>query len=205
MEPRAAGRLRLGVGLMASSILAIEICAPFQPGDVLHTGLRTLLREHPVSLGFQQKWQIYRRAADLLLEAVPIIEKGCWDFFDDHQRAQNDFQMWCNGLLTEEGSRKSPSGAPDPYRGEPRYLTFTVAVLLMQGTPTERTLAQRCNIPEDHLWRRDVFHHIISGLPHVNFASVLGDTLYLIPRDDEWGLTKQDLADPKFKYLRTLT
>jgi hypothetical protein len=189
---------------MASSIFALEVCIPFQPGDALHTSLRQLLREHPQSASFQQKWQIYRRAADLLLEATPRIEKGCWDFFDDHQRAQNDFQMWCNGLLTEEGARPEPSGPPDPYRGEPRYLTFTAAVLLMQGTPTERTLAQRCTIPEQYLWRRDTFHHIIGGLPHINFASVMGDTLYLIPRDDEWGLTKEDLLQEKFKYLRNL-
>jgi hypothetical protein len=190
---------------MAHSILALEICAPFQAGDALHTGLRQLLRDHPIAASLQKKWEIYRRATDLLLAAVPSFHMGCWDFFDDDQKALNDFQMWCNGMLTEEGSRKSPSGAAEPYRGEPRYLTFTIAVLLIQGTPTERTLAQRCTIPEDHLWRRDVFQHIIEGLPHLNFASVKGDALYLIPRDDDWGLTAQDLEAPKFEYLRPLT
>ena len=158
----------------------------------------------PNSANLQQKWQAYRNITDLLLPHVPRFEKGCWDFFDNDERANSDFQMWCNGMLTEEGSRKSPSGHGDPYRGEPRYLTFTVAVLLIQGTPTERLLAQRCTIPKEHLWRRDVFAHIIEGLPHINFASVKGDALYLIPRDDTYGLTKQDLEHEKFKYLRPL-
>lgn len=189
---------------MAHSILALEICAPFQAGDALHSGLRSVLRSHPLALGFQQKWAVYRQITDLLLGAVPNLVMGCWDFFDDDQKAQSDFQMWCNGMFTEEGSRKAPSGPSDPYRGDPRYLTFTVAVLLIQGTPTERMLAQRCTIPQEHLWRRDVFQHIIEGLPHINFASVRGDALYLIPRDDDWGLTQQDLTDPKFHYLRKL-
>ncbi len=189
---------------MQHSIFALEISAPFQPGSPLHVGLCELVRNHPIAASLQEKWQIYRHATDLLLQWLPTFERGCWDFFDDDQRAQADFMMWCNGMFTEEGSRKQPSGHPDPYRADPRYLTFTIALLLVQGTPTERLLAQRCNIPEQHLWRRDVFHHLIEGLPYVNFASVKGDVMYLIPRDGDWGLTAQDLGHEKFKYLRQI-
>ncbi len=38
----------------------------------------------------------------------------------------------------------------------------------------------------------------------VNFASVRSDIMYLIPRDDDWGLTVADLSQPKFEYLRAL-
>jgi len=189
---------------MQHSIFALELCGPFQSGSPLHLGLRELVQNHPHAATFQQKWEIYRRISELLLANIGTFEKGCWDFFDEDEKAQNDFRMWCNGMLTEEGSRKQPSGAPDAYRGDARYLTFTVAVLLVHGTPTERQLQQRCTIPEEHLWRRDVFYHLIEGLPFINFASVKGDVLYLIPRDDDWGLTGSDLADPKFHYLRQI-
>jgi len=190
---------------MEHSIFALEICAPFQAGSPLHTGLRELVQNHPQSATMQQKWDVYRRVSELLAAHLGTFEKGCWDFFDENEKAQTDFQMWCNGMLTEEGSRKEPSGASDPYRGDPRYLTFTIAVLLINGTPTERLIAERCRIPEEHLWRRDVFQHLIEGLPYINFASVKGDVLYLIPRDDDWGLTSGDLTDEKFQYLRQIT
>jgi hypothetical protein len=190
---------------MAHSIFALEVCAPYQAGSPLHTGLRELVRNHPKSAGLQQKWQVYQRVSQLLVANIGTFEKGCWDYFDEDQKAQDDFKMWCNGMLTEEGSRKEPSGAPDPYRGEARYLTFTVSVLLIHDTPTERQLRERCRIPEEHLWRRDVFQHLIEGLPFINFASVKGDVLYLIPRDDDWGLTPSDLTAEKFKYLRQIT
>jgi hypothetical protein len=38
----------------------------------------------------------------------------------------------------------------------------------------------------------------------INFASVKSDIMYLLPRDDDWGLTVDDLAQEKFHYLRVL-
>jgi hypothetical protein len=38
----------------------------------------------------------------------------------------------------------------------------------------------------------------------LNFAAIKSDCAYLIPRDNGWGLTQQDLAEPKFHYLRTV-
>ena len=36
----------------------------------------------------------------------------------------------------------------------------------------------------------------------MNFASVKSDVMYLIPRDDDWALTSEDLSETKFEYLR---
>lgn len=187
---------------MQHSIFAMELCAPYQAGHQMHRDLAAIVKRQAVVNGFQEKWQVYRDAAAVLHANVGSFVRGCWDFFDDDQRAQKDFAMWTNGMLTEEGSRRAPSGLPDPYRGESRYLTFTMAFLLIQGTPTERTLAQRCTIPQEHLWRRDVFAHLLEGIAYLNFASVKGDVMYLLPRDEDWGLTEQDLTAEKFQYLR---
>lgn len=189
---------------MARSIFALEICAPFEASSPFHAGLRDMVRELPETVGYQRKWAFYRRAADLLLRALPTFSRGCWDFFDEDARAKRDFDMWCDGLFTKEGPRTTPSGRADPYRGDTRYLTFAVAFLMVQGAPSERIIAQRCNVPEPNLWKRETFQHIIEGIPFVNFASVLGDVVYLIPRDDEWGLTTQDLEHEKFDYLRPI-
>lgn len=189
---------------MQHSIFALEICAPFEPVRGMHRDLREIVKRQATVNGFQQKWQVYRDAAAALHANVAHFVKGCWDFYDDDARALRDFEMWTNGMLTEEGARKSPAGPADPYRGENRYLTFTIALLLIQGTPTERTLAQRCTIPQEHLWRRDVFSHLLEGISYVNFASVKGDVMYLLPRDEEWSLTDQDLGTKKFEYLRAL-
>lgn len=186
------------------SIFSIEVAARLDRAPNLLPILRSAITDQPEATGLQQKWELYKRASEALLGNLGLIERGCWDYFDNAQRADKDFAMWLGGMTTEEGARPSPSGKPDPYRGDPRYLTFTMTFLLIQGSPTDRALARLCDIPEAHLWRRDVFGRILGGMSVINFASVISDVMYLIPRDDDWGLTLDDLALEKFNYLRTL-
>jgi hypothetical protein len=187
---------------MLRSIFAMELCFPFDQG--LHAVLRAHVRNQPAAMGYQDKWSLYRAAREDLAAGLSRVERGCWDYFDDDARAQNDYRMWVNGMLTDETARTSPAGPPDPYRGGPRYMTFTMAFLIQQDTPTDQAMANLCNIPEQRLWERQTFARILGGLGVLNFASVQSDVLYLIPRDDDWALTSEDMSHPKFQYLRPL-
>jgi hypothetical protein len=187
------------------SILAMEVCFQMQPGDALIDQLRQAITRGLAPSTPGQKWRLYSALAQLLHARLPEAVSGCWDFFDDNGRALSDYEMWFQGMATREGARTSPSGVGDAYRGQARYLTFTLALLLQQGTATERTLAHRCNIPEGALWHRGTFARILEGVPAISFAAVKSDVLYLIPRDVDWGLTADDLRAPKFNYLRPLT
>lgn len=189
---------------MRSSIFAYEVCARYERGGRLHGALRHLVTTYPAQSNLQQKWQFYRAVGNELLNGFSLVDRGCWDYFDDDARAKRDFDMWTKGMTTEEGSRKVPSGSGDPYRGEPRFMTFTMAFLIANGSACDHAVRQMCNVPEPDLWRKATFHRLLSGLGNLNFASIQSDVAYLIPRDDGWGLTQEDLAQPKFEYLRTL-
>lgn len=190
--------------LMASSIFSIEVAARLDRAPNLLPILKSAITEQAQTASLHQKWQLYKRACEALVGNLGLIERGCWDYFDDDARAEKDFKMWLGGMTTEEGARREPSGRPDPYRGEPRYLTFTMTFLIERPSPTDVAVARLCKIPEQHLWRRDVFGRILGGMGVINFASVKSDVMYLIPRDDSWGLTVDDLAQKKFEYLRVL-
>jgi hypothetical protein len=190
------------------SVFALEVCVRLDRAPELGRALRDRISGAPEGMGFQEKWQFYRDCAWDLSSSIDSVERGIWDFFDDDTRARKAFDDYSSTLTTHQGARTEPSsaGPDDPYRGgDPRYLTFTMALLLSQGTQTERALAALCNIPESELWTRATFARILSGLGALSFASVKGDVAYLIPRDEGWGLTFQDLQDPKFEYLRTIT
>jgi hypothetical protein len=79
-----------------------------------------------------------------------------------------------------------------------------MALLIAQDTPTDAALFNLCNVPEDKLWEKAVFTRILQGLGIVNFASVKGDVMYVIPRDEEYALTTGDMSNDKFAYLRPL-
>jgi len=186
------------------NIFAIELCLRMTPGNPLREQLRELVTRHPAASTPGHKWELLKRVARLLLDNEQHFEKGCWDFFDDDGRALKDYDMWSNGMITEEGARKLPSGKPSGQEGEPRYMTFTIALLLVADTPCTREMAQLCDVPEAKLWIRATFVRILRGLSKVSFASVKSDVLYLIPGEEDWGLTAEDLEQSKFEYLRKI-
>lgn len=188
---------------MRHSVFALEVAARFEPGGRLHTELHRSITSSPVNPTLQQKWLFYKRVVGELLVAMPLFHRGCWDYFDDDAKAKASYDQWVAGMVTEEGARHEPSG-DDPYRGSSRYLTFTMAFLLVNGSPTDHAMRELCDIPEPRLWHRQTFQHILSGLGVLNFASIKSDVAYLIPRDNGWGLTDEDLAHTKFDYLRPL-
>lgn len=188
--------------MSARSILALEMCMSFEPR--VHDRLRQLLTYDSRPLSFQEKWNLYGHACTTLSSNRGLWVSGCWDFFDDDRRARSDFNMWVSGMLTEEGARAHPSGSGDPYRNDPRFMTFTIACLMVQGTPSERSVAKACDIPQSRLWHAATFDHVLSSMRYLNFASVEGSTLYLIPKEPTFALTSEDLRHPKFQYLRPI-
>jgi hypothetical protein len=186
------------------SIVAIELCLRLEPQSSPRQRLHQLVARHPQQSSLNDKWQMVRQSAEVLAGNLHLAERGCWDFFDDDQRAQRDFKMWSDGMMTREGVRAGPSQR-DAYRGgEPLYMTFTMALLLRQSSPCERQLARQLHVPEHQLWHRQTFAHVLRSMSAVSFASVRGDVAYLIPGDESWGLTASDLALPKFHYLRPI-
>jgi hypothetical protein len=83
-------------------------------------------------------------------------------------------------------------------------MTITMAFLIVGDTRTDTDVNALCRIPDSRLWDRASFEHILRGLGILNFASVESDVLYLIPRDDDWSLTAEDMSQEKFEYLRPI-
>lgn len=188
---------------MDKSVFAMELCFRLVSNSPLGGTLRQLITTHPERATADERSRFYRYVTDVLLQNLQLAERGCWDYFDDPSRAQGDFDGWSEMLSAQEGLRTGPS-PQDPYRPSQRYLTFTMSMLLVHGTPTDRALAGVCDIREADLWRRSTFARILHGVRAMSFASVVSDVAYLVPGDALWGFTPEDLAQPKFEYLRTL-
>ena len=184
------------------SILALELCLHFEASA--HAQLQAIVRACGDRMSLQDKWMAYDQTARCLMANRHLWSRGCWDFFDDDTRARSDFNMWVHGMTSREGARTQPSGAADPYRGGARFMTITMAALLVTGSVSERRLAHVCEIAQPYLWHAATFERILQGLRHLSFASVEGSTIYVIPRDADYSLTQEDLGHPKFEYLRPI-
>jgi hypothetical protein len=188
---------------MDKSVFAMELCFRLVGDAPLGGSLRHAITTHPERASADERSTFYRFVTDVLLRNLQLAERGCWDYFDDPSQAQERFDGWSEMLSTKEGLRTAPSPV-DPYRPSNRYLTFTMSMLLVHGSPTDRALASTCDVREADLWRRSTFARILHGVRAMSFASVVSDVAYLVPGDALWGFTPEDLAEPKFAYLRAL-
>ena len=184
---------------MQYSIFALELAVRIQPGDPLREALRGILTAQSETADRAAKRDAYAAAARVLGQNIERIEYGCWDYFDDHHRAVTDFAMWSDGMLGEEGVRREASSEPGP-----RYLTYTMAFLLAQGSGSDRRLRERCDVDEEGLWGREVFAQMLANVSLIDFGDVRADIAYLIPGSEAYALTEADLRRGKFDHLRRL-
>jgi hypothetical protein len=148
------------------------------------------------------KQAFYQELSRALHQAAPWFEYGVWDYWDDNDRAHREFADWAAGLQGKE-ARSTPGPAAAP--GEKRYMLVTLALLLRSGSNSDHTAASCCNaLKEIEYWRRDTFARLSTCVGWLNFASVESDVLYLVPGDDSYALTTEDLLSQNYHYLRSL-
>lgn len=187
---------------MDYSIFAMQVARPMKsPRDPVFERLYRLIISEPPRSTPGQRYAFYRKVCNELIGVAGEFEQGVWDYWDVPSRAPGDFQDWIDGLQGKE-ARTTPAREG----GEPRYMVFTLALLLQHGSTSDTRLMAHANIPEDRLWDRYTFEHLLKGIALLNFLNVQSEVVYLLPGDnEELGLTAADLGTEDYHYLRKLT
>lgn len=186
---------------MDYSIFAMQVVRRMkEPRDLVYEQIYKAIMSEPERTTPGQRYRFYRKVCGDLLQSVKEFERGVWDYWDVPSRAPGDFQDWVDGLQGRE-SRSSPA----PEDGQPRYMVFTMSLLLVHGSTSDERMTAHCNIPESRLWRKDTFEHLLKGIPLLNFLNVQSDVVYLLPGNDQaCGLTEENLGSEDYHYLRDL-
>jgi hypothetical protein len=191
---------------MRHSVFTLEVCARIDTGTAMLDQLRPLVVNAPTTLTREEAWQRHSDAATTILRGFDGVERGCWEYFDDEATAMATFDDWCRPVLDQAVPRQGPSGAEGYRQGAgPRYLIFTLVYLLAYGSPSDLEVRSECSVPEADLWKRSTFRSLLGVVRSLSFASVKGDSMYMAPRDVDWGLTAEDLEGTPYHYLRALT
>jgi hypothetical protein len=94
------------------------------------------------------------------------------------------------------GAAAGALGHPQLPRGRAYFLAY--------GSPSDLEVRSACNILQSDLWKKRTFRRLLGAVRTLSFASVKGDSMYMVPRDHDWGLTVDDLSTQKYQYLRML-
>jgi hypothetical protein len=54
------------------------------------------------------------------------------------------------------------------------------------------------------MWTKATFARLIGAIPHMSFPSVRTHAIYVRPGIDEAGVSREELGEEKYRYLRRL-
>jgi hypothetical protein len=189
---------------MRHSVFTVEVCARLDVAPMLLDELRPIVQTAPELMTRDEAWGRHAAAAQTILRYFQVVERGCWEYFDDEARAMSMFEDWCRPVVGRAVPRVSPPVAGAYRDAAPRYFTLTMVYLLARDSPSDLGLRASCNVRAAELWLRNTFRRLLGAVCSLSFASVKANSLYLVPRDHPFGLTGEDLATETYQYLRVL-
>jgi hypothetical protein len=138
---------------------------------------------------------------------MPVFELGYWDLIRG-AGADAEFETWTSeiegSLATEREEMGAVSDAANRLSSEKGYVLVSCVVLVTEGSNSDLTLGERCDLPKSDWWTRQTFARLVASLPLLNFAEVQSDAVYVAPGSDRDGFSMEDLRGGGYEYLRPL-
>jgi hypothetical protein len=191
---------------MSQTFFGIQVVVRNFVSDPLRKQLRELIASSSSEQSVNDKRTFWKRVTAVLNEAVPAFELGYWDLITEN--AEDEFESWSSEIEGSLATEPEELGtAPDEVNrisAEQRYVIVTLLFLVEGGTNSDRTLAERCDIPESEWLTRITFGKLIATIPLLNFANVVADAVYMSPGSEEDGLSIEDLHGGGYEYLKML-
>jgi hypothetical protein len=191
---------------MAQTFFGIQVVVRNFVSDPLRRQLHDLIAQSQSEQSLTDKRTFWKRVAAVLNEAVPAFELGYWDLISGN--GDEEFESWSSEIEGSLATEAEELGtAPDEVNrisAEKRYVVVTLLFLVEGGTNSDRTLAERCDIPESEWFTRLTFGKLIATVPLLNFANVIADAVYMSPGSEEDGLSMEDLHGGGYEYLKML-
>jgi len=192
---------------MSNTFFGIQVAVRNFITDPLRPQLHQIIARSADEQSLAEKRAFWKRVAAVLNEGVPAFEMGYWDLIRG-DGADEEFESWSSEIEGRLATEKEELGAAadevSRISAEKRYVVVTLLFLVEAGTNSDRTLAERCDVPESEYWTRLTFGRLIATVPLLNFANVVADAVYLAPGTDEDGFSMEDIHGGGYEYLKLL-
>ena len=192
---------------MSYTFFGVQVVVTAFYKDTLRSRLHDLIASASERQSLQQKRAFWKKVTALLNEAMPVFEMGYWDLVRG-RKAESEFESWTSeiegSLATEQEEMGSATDESIRLSADKKHVLCTLIVLLAQGSNSDLTLGERCDVPKEQWWTRQTFARLIASFPLLNFANVEADAVYLVPGSDRDGLSMEDLHGGGYEYLHPL-
>jgi hypothetical protein len=172
--------------------------------DDLRQSLHRVIQDGDVEESPGSKRPFYRRISALLLENLPFMEYGHWDFIKDADDSADEFESWVNALegsiATEEEELGTEVDELHRMSGDKSYVVVSLAFLLENAPAHEGLIELLDNIHYD----RATYQQLIESLTYLDFELVLGDAAFIMPGNEQDGISWEDIHGEGWEYLKPI-
>ena len=156
-----------------------------------------------------EKNAYYKRIAALLLEDVPFIEYGFWDLLTKKGEAEEEFYRWVTeinaSMATEEEELGEEIDEMFRMSSDKSYVVVTLLFLLENHVALNPFFDKINGVEEDEYFTKSGFTELIKALPLINFEFSHGDASFVMPGNDEDGISWEDIKGEGWEYLKPVT
>lgn len=149
------------------------------------------------------KRRLLKRFAALLEESELFWAHGYWEYMDDPEEAAEEFNTWVDEiescLATEEEELDNDIDNIRRTSNRKDYVVVTLAFLLDEPYPAAEAVTN-----EDDVYLKETFSALVQGLMRIDPRTIQADAAYVVPGNEEDGLSEDDLYGPGWEYLRML-
>jgi hypothetical protein len=172
--------------------------------DTLRARFAHVLEEsRTVDEGLQEKRRFIKRFTALLEESELFWAHGYWEYIDDPDEAAEEFATWVDEvescLATEEEELAEEVDNIRRTSNRKDYVVVTLGFLLDEPYPPAEAVDN-----EDDAYLKETFVSLVRGLTRIDPATIQADAAYVVPGNEEDGLSEDDLYGPGWEYLRML-
>ncbi len=150
-----------------------------------------------------EKRRFIRRFVALLEESELFWAYGYWEYVDEAEEAKEEFNTWIDEieslLATEEEDMGEAIDEIQRISNRKDYVVVTLAFLLDEPYKPATEVAS-----EDDAYLKETFVALVQGLGRIDPRTVQADAAYVVPGNEEDGLSEDDLYGPGWEYLRIL-
>lgn len=156
-----------------------------------------------------EKASYYKRISAILLEDVPFLEYGFWDLITKRGEAEGEFNRWVTEIQASMATEEEELGDEydDMYRlsADKTYVVVTL-LFLLENTERLDPFFDRVNeIGEDDYFTKSGFTELFKSLPYIDFDFAHGDASFIMPGNDEDGISWEDIKGEGWEYLMPVT
>jgi hypothetical protein len=156
----------------------------------------------------REKKAFYKSISSVLLECLPSIEYGFWDYILKPADAEDEFHNWVNeieaGAATEEEEMGEEINEIQRLSNDKTYVAVTLVFLLEGSERLQQLMDIIEGIPEDDLFSRDSIKKVIEAINYIDFEYCYGDAAFIIPGSEEDGLSWEDVHSEGWNYLKPI-